>query len=60
MTLDQPLIDKIEYLRKQMIETGLKHGLNSPATIKISQELDTLLVSYIKEKSSKDWFYSKS
>ncbi|PMC34573.1 hypothetical protein CJ195_22440 [Bacillus sp. UMB0899] len=54
MTLNQPLIDKIEYLRNQMIETGLKHGLSSPATIKISQELDALLMSYLKEISSRD------
>lgn len=44
MSSNQGLTEKIEYLRKQMIEIGMKNGLNSPVTVKISQELDMLLM----------------
>ncbi|PMC36654.1 hypothetical protein CJ195_14575 [Bacillus sp. UMB0899] len=49
MDTNQCLTKKIEYLRKKMIETGLKNGLTCPTTVKISQELDVLLMTYIKK-----------
>ncbi|AXI29470.1 hypothetical protein CIB87_10770 [Priestia megaterium] len=43
---------KIEYLREQMIQTGLQQGLTSSNTIKLSQELDKLLNVYTKNKKT--------
>lgn len=40
------LQNKIESLKNRMIDTGLKHGLNHGQTIKISQELDALIIEY--------------
>jgi hypothetical protein len=37
---------KIEKTRTKMINIGLKEGLSSPKTIRISQKLDKLLVKY--------------
>jgi hypothetical protein len=37
---------KIELLRNIMIEVGLKEGLSSAETIRISKELDKLIISY--------------
>lgn len=53
MTTYQSLTNKIESLRKLMIETARIHGHTSPKTIKISQELDMLLLLIIIEKNSK-------
>jgi len=52
MTSKQELTTKIEYLRKQMIEIGLKTGLTSPDTVQISQELDRLLMTLNKNNNS--------
>lgn len=38
----------IERHRKQLIETGLKHGFNSSKTITASQKLDHFIVLYQK------------
>lgn len=35
-----------------MIETARIHGISSPNTLKISQELDVLLLRFIIEKNS--------
>lgn len=50
----QSLTNKIESLRKIMIETARIHGFSSPNTVKISQELDVLLLLLIREKNSKN------
>ncbi|MEC1743335.1 aspartyl-phosphate phosphatase Spo0E family protein [Schinkia azotoformans] len=34
---------EIEYLRSELIESGIKNGLNHPTTVYLSQELDKLL-----------------
>lgn len=34
---------EIEYLRSELIESGIKNGLNHPTTVYLSQELDRLL-----------------
>ena len=54
MTTTQSVTTKIESLRKLMIETARIYGFTSPNTIKISQELDTLLLLMISQKNSKD------
>ncbi|MCQ6276585.1 aspartyl-phosphate phosphatase Spo0E family protein [Bacillus sp. V3B] len=38
----------IEKHRKELIETGLKHGFNSSETIIASQKLDQFIVLYQK------------
>ncbi|RHW43609.1 aspartyl-phosphate phosphatase Spo0E family protein [Neobacillus notoginsengisoli] len=38
------LISKIEYLRNELINTGLQKGLTSTEAITISQELDQYIV----------------
>ncbi|MGJ7922820.1 aspartyl-phosphate phosphatase Spo0E family protein [Neobacillus sp. LXY-4] len=40
------LINKIEYLKNNMVDTAMKMGLNNDKTIKISQELDHLIFQY--------------
>jgi hypothetical protein len=40
------LIQIIQLLRQEMIETGLKEGLTSSKTIELSQKLDRYLTSY--------------
>ena len=37
------LLHKIEYLRKELIDTGMKFGLTSSKTLYISQKLDQLI-----------------
>lgn len=37
---------KIEFLKRYMIDTGMKFGLTNDKTIAISQELDTLIFRY--------------
>ncbi|MFB6468063.1 Spo0E family sporulation regulatory protein-aspartic acid phosphatase [Cytobacillus sp. Hz8] len=46
VTTIQQLEEKIAILRKNMIEFGLKHGLNNEKTIQMSQELDCLIYKY--------------
>jgi len=38
----------IEMKRKELIQTGLKHGFNSSKTLLASQILDDLIVEYQK------------
>ncbi|WHZ00472.1 aspartyl-phosphate phosphatase Spo0E family protein [Neobacillus sp. YX16] len=40
------LIRIIESLRREMIQTGMKEGLTSKNTIKISRKLDEYIVKY--------------
>ncbi|KPL61324.1 aspartyl-phosphate phosphatase Spo0E family protein [Rossellomorea vietnamensis] len=37
------IVARIELVRWKMIESGLRLGLNSPTTIQLSKELDTLI-----------------
>ncbi|MFK7681522.1 aspartyl-phosphate phosphatase Spo0E family protein [Priestia megaterium] len=41
--LSNLLLSEIEKARELMIDTGLREGLTSPATLSISQNLDVLL-----------------
>ncbi|RSK26663.1 aspartyl-phosphate phosphatase Spo0E family protein [Bacillus sp. HMF5848] len=41
-------ITKIEKLRLDLIETGLKKGLTHPETIRLSQRLDLAMNNYLK------------
>jgi len=40
------LVDQIENIRKDMLQTGFSKGLNHPLTISLSEELDELIVLY--------------
>jgi hypothetical protein len=40
------LLNQITNLRKRMIKTGLKKGLENNETIKLSKELDQLIFKY--------------
>lgn len=42
----QELLQYINYLRKEMINTGLNHGLSNNFTIEASQELDYFIFQY--------------
>ncbi|WP_079506855.1 aspartyl-phosphate phosphatase Spo0E family protein [Mesobacillus jeotgali] len=42
------LLFKIEYLKKELITTVNSKGFNDPETIRISQNLDRLIVKYQK------------
>ncbi|WP_081988551.1 aspartyl-phosphate phosphatase Spo0E family protein [Halobacillus sp. BBL2006] len=42
-TKNDPLLVKIEQLRKQMSEVALEQGFSSEETVRLSQELDELL-----------------
>jgi stage 0 sporulation regulatory protein len=42
----EQLTNQIEYKRAELIEVAAEKGLNSPLTIKLSQELDRLLNQY--------------
>jgi hypothetical protein len=44
------LENSIESLRKEMIRIGFQEGLTSEKTIRISQELDMLILEYQAEK----------
>jgi len=46
----QELEHRIDVLRSHMIAIGKSKGLNHPNTIKFSQELDSLLNVYQKNK----------
>lgn len=46
------LIEKIEILRKKMINAAERSGLNNQEAINISKELDELLNCYENEKSN--------
>ncbi|WP_036201572.1 aspartyl-phosphate phosphatase Spo0E family protein [Ureibacillus sinduriensis] len=40
-------LEKIQVLRTELIESGMKDGLNHPTTIKLSQTLDKVLNEYL-------------
>ncbi|MFB7639635.1 aspartyl-phosphate phosphatase Spo0E family protein [Peribacillus butanolivorans] len=44
--------NKIETMRKELINTALKHGFTSPKTLHLSQELDKLLNILVHEQES--------
>ncbi len=48
MKPDKELCEKIEYLKRRLIQTSDKNGMNHPLTIQISQELDMLINMYMK------------
>jgi hypothetical protein len=48
------IINKIEELRKEMIETAQRKSLNHPDVCKISQHLDFYINEYIKMTSAAD------
>ncbi|MEH7238074.1 aspartyl-phosphate phosphatase Spo0E family protein [Bacillus sp. JJ1562] len=52
MNTKQELTKNMEYLRKQMVELGTKTGFSSPATVQKSQELDRLLMIFLKGNNS--------
>ncbi|TMU87990.1 aspartyl-phosphate phosphatase Spo0E family protein [Bacillus sp. BHET2] len=37
------LVNRIERVRWKMIQSGIRFGLDSPATIQLSKELDALI-----------------
>ncbi|WP_205683833.1 aspartyl-phosphate phosphatase Spo0E family protein [Brevibacillus migulae] len=41
-------IDDIESLRRELNELGKKRGMNDPAVLALSQQLDDLIVRYTK------------
>ncbi|AZB44787.1 aspartyl-phosphate phosphatase Spo0E family protein [Bacillus sp. FJAT-42376] len=47
------LFNEIESKRKNLIDLAQKHGINSDATLKCSQELDHLLLQEIKQRHSR-------
>ncbi|WNS82267.1 aspartyl-phosphate phosphatase Spo0E family protein [Domibacillus sp. DTU_2020_1001157_1_SI_ALB_TIR_016] len=40
------LLARINNLRQRMITAGLQHGLNSPETLRYSEQLDELILQY--------------
>lgn len=46
LTAKTELQNKIELLKNKMINSGLELGLTNPVTVKISQELDRLIIEY--------------
>lgn len=46
----EKIIIIIESHRKELIETGLKHGFDSTKTLIASQKLDELIVEYQKQQ----------
>ncbi|KRF67202.1 hypothetical protein ASG99_16355 [Bacillus sp. Soil768D1] len=46
------LHNKIETMRKELINTALKHGFTLPKTLHLSQELDKLLNILVHEQES--------
>ncbi|WP_319941513.1 aspartyl-phosphate phosphatase Spo0E family protein [Metabacillus sediminilitoris] len=47
------MLHLIEQKRAELIDIVLKNGLNSTISIKYSQELDQLLIEYIKNDHAK-------
>lgn len=47
------MLHLIEQKRAELIDIVLKYGLNSTISIKYSQELDQLLIEYIKNDHAK-------
>ena len=53
------VVDRIEMVRWKMIQSGIRFGLSSPATLQLSEELDALINMHQlnkvnKEKSTKN------
>lgn len=51
----------IHVKRQEMVHLGLENGLNNLETIRVSQELDKLIVQYQKYKEKKilNWIFVK-
>lgn len=47
-TTKEILLLKINYYRDELIKTGNSKGFNDPETIRLSQNLDKLIVKYQK------------
>jgi len=47
------LSEEIEFIRQEMIKTGLKYGFSHPRTVQMSQLLDQLLNEYDKMRNKK-------
>ncbi|MDQ0155407.1 aspartyl-phosphate phosphatase Spo0E family protein [Robertmurraya andreesenii] len=45
---EKKLVNMIETLRKEMIQSGMKEGLSSKKTIELSQLLDQYMLKYQK------------
>jgi hypothetical protein len=60
-TIDiQEYLDRIETLRKKMIKTGMKHGLDHPKVLEYSREIDkshNRLMQLMKKKVKKSLIY---
>lgn len=42
------ILQEIESLKKLLLQYGTNHGLTDPITLKISEQLDTYIVTYQK------------
>jgi len=49
----EKLLKKLEQTREKMIYSGIKNGLLSPKTIRLSERLDQLINEYEKVESNK-------
>lgn len=49
ISTQENLINKIETIRKEMIQTGIQEGLSSKRTIELSQLLDQYVLQYQKQ-----------
>jgi len=51
MTIEikQNLLEEIDLMKKHLVETSETYGLVANETVKVSQELDLLLVRYQKQ-----------
>ncbi len=47
------LVTRIERVRWKMIQSGIRFGLDSPATIQLSKELDALINIHQRNDSKK-------
>ncbi len=46
--MNNHLENRIERLKKKMIQSGKENGLNHPLTVKLSQDLDKLINKQMK------------
>ncbi|MGV2619849.1 UNVERIFIED_CONTAM: aspartyl-phosphate phosphatase Spo0E family protein [Halobacillus marinus] len=53
MTDKDPRITRVEILRKEMTKVAMEKGLSSKESVKLSQELDTLLNEIQSDKRPK-------
>ncbi|MFC4322637.1 aspartyl-phosphate phosphatase Spo0E family protein [Litchfieldia salsa] len=50
--ITEEIYKDIEKLRLKLIKCGLKEGLNSPQTIRLSEELDKIILKVLLNKVS--------